>query len=152
MDSESNNGGPSAERPVLASRASFSMFKLPDREEYLSNLPKSKRAAPEGFDIASIRLIPSSEKKIETIDERLTSIERLLQDLALSIPTSSQAPPNTRQSSDHSRQNDGAKVRSVIQKSEATTPSAHFEGESALSAHSVLQVLFSNRRWEVVRI
>ncbi|KMU87278.1 hypothetical protein CIHG_04723 [Coccidioides immitis H538.4] len=54
MDSESNNGGPSAERPVLASRASFSMFKLPDREEYLSNLPKSKRAAPEGFDIASI--------------------------------------------------------------------------------------------------
>ncbi|EER26066.1 Fungal specific transcription factor, putative [Coccidioides posadasii C735 delta SOWgp] len=114
------------------------MFKLPDREEYLSNLPKGKRAAPEGFDIASIRLIPSSEKKIETIDERLTSIERLLQDLALSIPTSSQAPPNTRQSSDHSRQNDGAKVRSVIQKSEATTPSAHFEGESALSAHSVL--------------
>ncbi|EAS33170.3 transcription factor [Coccidioides immitis RS] len=145
MDSESNNGGPSAERPVLASRAcdNCRVRKIKcDRASPCSNCRIAKsicRTSPRVKEQRQRVLISHQyEKKIETIDERLTSIERLLQDLALSIPTSSQAPPNTRQSSDHSRQNDGAKVRSVIQKSEATTPSAHFEGESALSAHSVL--------------
>ncbi|KAI1928138.1 hypothetical protein LOZ66_005313 [Ophidiomyces ophidiicola] len=80
----------------------------------------------------------ASERKIEAIDERLSGIERLLQDLALSIPTSTKSHSSPPHSASSSRQTDSTRLRPTIQEPEATTPSAHFEGESALSTHSVL--------------
>ncbi|EFQ98853.1 fungal specific transcription factor domain-containing protein [Nannizzia gypsea CBS 118893] len=80
------------------------------------------------------------EKKIETIDERLSTIERLLQDLTLSLPAAATAQSTPRiPQPPSSRHNDGSNVPVIIQNSEETetkrTP--EFEGESSFSAHSV---------------
>ncbi|EZF29279.1 hypothetical protein H101_07041, partial [Trichophyton interdigitale H6] len=88
------------------------------------------------------------ERKIETIDERLSTIERLLQDLTLSLPaaTASQSAPRI-PPPPSSRHHDGLNVPVVIPNSEEpeTKRTPEFEGESSFSAHSMhAGALFEN--------
>ncbi|KAF3492001.1 fungal specific transcription factor domain-containing protein [Arthroderma uncinatum] len=100
----------------------------------------SEGAAPASSDFASI---------IETIDERLSTIERLLQDLTLSLPAatasqSSTKPPEPPSSSRRNERPSGPTVLQGPEGSEAKrTP--EFEGESSFSAHSLhASALFEN--------
>lgn len=96
----------------------------------------------------SILSSPGSERKIETIDERLSTIERLLQDLTLSLPaaTASQSVPKI-PPPPSSRHHDGSNVPVAIRNSEEpeTKRTPEFEGESSFSAHSMhAGALFEN--------
>ncbi|EEP80772.1 predicted protein [Uncinocarpus reesii 1704] len=125
-----------SEQPVLGSRA----IKC-DRASPCSNCRIAKsicKTSPRVKEQRQRVLISHQyEKKIETIDERLTNIERLLKDLALSIP-GRQTLADSQTASCNSQQTDSPRIRSAIQEPNVMTPSAHFEGESAFSAHSVL--------------
>ncbi|EZF22411.1 hypothetical protein H112_04833 [Trichophyton rubrum D6] len=88
------------------------------------------------------------ERKIETIDERLSTIERLLQDLTLSLPAATALPSAPKiPPAPSSRYHDGSNVPVVIRNSEEpeTKRTPEFEGESSFSAHSMhAGALFEN--------
>ena len=79
-----------------------------------------------------------SEKRIESIDERLTGIEDLLRDLAVSLPHGQGPSKGTGSWENVSRPADKNLLAATSQANAATEESIpEFEGESALSAHSV---------------
>ncbi|KAK2748729.1 hypothetical protein FQN57_000310 [Myotisia sp. PD_48] len=89
------------------------------------------------------------ERKIETIDQRLSTIERLLQNLTLSLPgaTVSHSKLLTPKASQSPSAKETTPKLPIMLKEEpvSSTLTPEFEGESSLSAHSIqATALFEN--------
>lgn len=83
----------------------------------------------------------SSEKKIEAIDERLSQIEGLLKDLTISIPNLCRprsSLPVLEESAPSPSRDGPLPLTNGNGKAIETRPTPEFEGESSMSAHSVL--------------